>query len=261
MTRTVPKVILHSRVGKALNPQKNIGVNDFPFTLNTVIGCLFNCRYCYLQNAPFKFHTEFGKEIKIKTWISDKLDKELTKYIDLPQHLKRVQVNQASEGYLPQAINKVEKDLNRDLMKEVLDVFRKHWDNGNKWMVHLMTKSHLIINHIDALTNMKDQVQVEVTITTLDENRARILEGTAPSVKKRLDLIRQLSDRGIFVRVMCMPFIGGKDDALQVRDKCFDFGARAFKHKSMNYWDENEILMGNLVNAETDLTQSMKIYM
>jgi len=241
-----PIIHLQTKSGIALTKQTNIDINDFPFTLNTTIGCLYACCYCYLQNAPFKWHTDFGNEIKVKTWIPDKLDKELIKHKGLPQHLKRVQVNQATEGYLPQAVSKVRTELGRDLMKEVLNVFREHWKNGNKWMVHLVTKSHLVLEHLDIITGMNDQVQLEVSLTTLDENKARILEGKAPSVKKRLNVIRDFSDANIFVRVMCMPFIGNEKEARYFRDICFSYGAKAFKHKGMNYWDEDEILKGNL---------------
>ncbi len=44
-----------------------------------------------------------------------------------------------------------------------------------------------------------------------------------------------------------MPFIGDEAAAMDLRDQCFAIGAKAFKHKGMNYWDETEILKGNLV--------------
>jgi DNA repair photolyase len=215
-----------------------------------MMGCLFGCRYCYTQTAPFKFHTEFGKEVKVKVWLPDKLDHELNKYRKLPQHLKRVQVNPSTEGYLPQVIIKMQKEHGRDLMKEVLQVFKKHKESDNFWMVHLVTKSHMILNHLELLSSMRDQIQVELTITTLDEGTRKLLEGKAPSVKKRLDVIRKLSEAGIFVRTMCMPFIGDQDAARILRDVTFEYGARAFKHKSMNYWDEDAILKGNLVKVK-----------
>lgn len=96
---------------------------------------------------------------------------------------------------------------------------------------------------------MKEQVQLELTITTLDENIARKLEGFAPTVKKRLKIIEDFSQAGVFVRVMCMPFIGDRNDAIQVRDECFKLGAKGFKHKAMNYFDEQELLKGNLVKS------------
>ena len=89
---------------------------------------------------------------------------------------------------------------------------------------------------------MRDQVQLEITITTLDENRRRMMEGWAPSVSKRLKVIEKFASGGVFVRAMCMPLIGDRQDAEAIRDVCFDNGARAFKHKGVNYWDESALL-------------------
>ena len=244
-----PRIIIQNKVGSALTGQKSIDTSNYPYTLNTTIGCLFGCNYCYLQEYPFNKHTEFGKEIIIKAWLPDKLDQELGNLSWLPQHLKRVQVNSATEGYLPQAIRVMDDQLGRDLMKEVLEVFQRHWLNGNKWMIHIVTKSHLILNHLELIASMKEQVQIELTITSLDETRARSIEGTAPSVTKRKQVIQKFSSRGVFVRIMCMPFIGTKDEAKLLRDELFKLGARGFKHKAMNYWDEDEILKGKTVKA------------
>lgn len=240
------KVVFQNKGSSALNPQKRIDLNNLPFTLNPTIGCLFGCLYCYTQMAPYRYHSEFGKEVKVKKWLPKKLDRELTRHKDLPSHLKRVQVNEASEAYLPQIMNK-SKELGRDIMLETLDVFRDHWEKENRWMVHLLTKSHLILKHLDKLKEMKDQVQVELTITTLDEKRRKLLEGSAPTVKKRLGVIEKLAGEGVFVRVMAMPFIGSKDEATELRKVVFDHGANAFKHKKLNYWDEGAILEGRLV--------------
>ena len=244
------RIIIQDKVGSALTKQESIDTSNYPFTLNTTIGCLFGCNYCYLQEFPFNKLAEFGKEIIIKAWLPDKLDQELGNLRWLPQHLKRVQVNSATEGYLPQAIRVMDDQLGRDLMKEVLEVFQRHWLNGNKWMIHIVTKSHLILNHLELIASMKEQVQIELTITSLDETRARSLEGTASSVGKRKHVIKKFSSRGVFVRVMCMPFIGTEDEALKLRDALLKLGAQGFKHKAMNYWDEDEILKGETVKAK-----------
>lgn len=160
--------------------------------------------------------------------------------------LKRVQVNVDTEGYLPRGIIKTKKERNRDVMAEVLEVFRKHWMNGNQWAVHLVTKSHMVLNHLEIIAKMKNQVQLEITITTIDENKRKILEGFAPSVKRRLEIMRKFAEKGVIVRAMCMPHIGDKKDAEIIKMTCFRYGAKAFKHKSLNYWDEEEILNGRL---------------
>jgi len=238
------KVIFHKEPGIALTRQNKIDSHNFPFTLNAVIGCHFGCRYCYLQGFPFSLHAKFPEEAKVKLWIAERLDEELTEYSHLPQHLKRVQVNVATEGYLPNVMLTVEKELKRDIMAEVLQVFRKHWVKGSCWMVHLITKSHMVLRHLDIIKAMRDQVQLELTITTLDEDRRRVMEGLAPSVKRRLKVIREFATAGVFVRAMCMPLIGDRKDAEAIRDVCFNNGAVAFKHKGVNYWDKDALLAG-----------------
>ena len=176
------KVIYHNKPGPSLRPQKNINQYNLPFTLNPCIGCLFGCSYCYVQWSSFR-HTVFGNEIKVKTWLPQRLDRDLRKYGGLPQHLKRVQINSNCESYVPHVMIKTKQDLGKDIMRQVLEVFQRQWDRGNHWMLHLFTKSHLVLKHLDIIKAMKDQVQLELTITTLDENRRRIVEGCAPSVK------------------------------------------------------------------------------
>lgn len=237
-------IIFHDKPGKALTPQKKIDQHNFPFTLNTAIGCHFGCSYCYVRGFPFNLHAVFGEEVKVKLWIPDRLNRDLYKYRDLPQHLKRVQINPATEGYLPDVMIKTKRRLGRDIIREVLEVFDTHWQEGNLWMVHLITKSHMILKHLDILAKMRHQVQVELTLTCLDEGRRRQLEGFAPSVKRRLNVIERLSDAGIFVRVMCMPLIGTKEEGEVLRDVVFALGARAFKHKGLNYWSEEDVLDG-----------------
>ena len=233
-----PVIIFHDKKGDALRLQKEYQ-NGTPFTASPYMGCLFGCRYCYTQGPPFKFHTEFGKEVKVKTWFPEQVDKELQKYGVLPQHLKRVQINEACEYYIPEVLAKMDAELHRDIMAEILRVFRRHWDNGNKWMLHIVTKSPLITRHLDLLASMRDMVQVEVTLICLDESKRRSVEPSASSVETRLGAIRQLSEAGIFVRIMAMPFFGNREDAVELKGKAFEMGARAFKHKGLNYfeWD------------------------
>jgi len=237
--------------GKALTrTKKPIPVADFPFTLNVNVGCLFKCGYCYLQTPPFSFQTKFGEEIRIKTDIAAKLDQELFKNSQLPSFLKRVQINEATEGYLPQVINAARDHLGRDIMLEVLETFRRHWNMGNRWVLHIVTKSHLILKHIDVLEEMRDQVQVELTITTLDETVARKVEGVAPSVEKRLEVIDRLTERGVFVRIMCMPFLGDKEEAATIKETLLQRGAKAFKQKGLNYYDREKLLNGEVVRVK-----------
>ena len=256
----MPDIQFQSRTsGFALTrTKKPIQATQFPFTLNANIGCLFKCSYCYLQSPPFSFQTDFGNEVRIKTDLPKKLDEELFKHSQLPAYIKRVQINEATEGYLPHTIQAANEHLGRDLMAEILQTFRKHWRLGNRWMLHLVTKSHLILNHIELIEEMRDQLQVEFTITTLDETIARKVEGVAPSVSKRLEVLKRLAERDIFVRIMCMPFLGNKEEAVAIKDTLLDMGAKAFKQKSLNYFDREQLLEGKIVRTKGRLDEKFQ---
>ena len=143
-----------------------------PFTLNPTIGCYFTCKYCYapLFTAKVKYQKrkKFFENVSVQLNMPQKLDKQLNNLIILPQHLKRVQINESNEYYLPQVINELKKQHNRDVMLEILEVFEKHWNNGNKWILHILSKSHLILNHLEQLKNMRHMVQVEVSTTSAE---------------------------------------------------------------------------------------------
>jgi DNA repair photolyase len=220
---------------RALEPHVGFNVSTFPFTLNPTVGCFYGCKYCYLQVPPYSYNI-VPNQVSIKDWLPNVLETELNskKYKNLPQYFKRVQINESCDSYHPAIMNK------HDIMKEILLIFKKHPD----WMLHILTKSNKIIDHIDLLTEMKHQVQIEITITTLDEEKARMLEGTAPKVSKRLHTLTRLVNADIFTRVMCMPFTGNNDELKQMKSIILDMGVKGFKHKSLNYFDEEKLNNG-----------------
>ncbi len=245
-------IIEHSNKIKVLAEQRKIGMLDFPFTMNMNIGCFYACNYCYLQRKNFSRNTKFGEEVKVKLWLPDKLDKVLTRLKDLPTHFKRVQINNSTEGFHPKVIKYLRDNHNRDIFEEIINVFRKHWDAGNRWMLHLVTKSNYITNYVDFLSDVRDMLQVELTIISADQELCRQLEDYAPSVNARLKVVKKLSDNDIFVRIMASPFMSTSSDKDQIhnelkalKDLTFDHGAKAFKNKGLNYFNSDDVRSGN----------------
>ena len=78
------QILMHDVNGTALTKQNMKDSYEFPFALNPTIGCLFGCKYCYLQQYPFNQWATFGEEVKVKTRLPETLDLELQKYRDLP---------------------------------------------------------------------------------------------------------------------------------------------------------------------------------
>lgn len=237
-------IILKDKNSNVLNSQFPIGQYDHPFTLNPTIGCLFGCKYCYAPIFTAKVKTQkrkkFFENIAVQQNMATLLDNELANLSILPQHLKRVQINESNEYYLPQVMSELNKH-NLDLMLEILKVFEKHWNNGNKWVLHILTKSHLILRHLAQLQKMKKMVQVEISISSIDENIIRSLEFFSPTIKKRMETIETLAKSGIFVRTMAMPFVGDRKEVEAIKIESFNHGAKGFKNKSLNYYDWQQL--------------------
>lgn len=260
------KVTFKPGANSALSTQTSgIYPYGFPFTLNPTMGCFFCCKFCYSPISLCKIikgnRDGFFEEVTVRLGVPAQLDKELTKYSVLPQHLKRVQINEHSEYYLPQLFSEMKIQNQPDTLLDILNIFQKHWDNDNKWMLHILTKSQLILNHLDKLKDMKEMVQVEISFSTEDENKLRSLEIYTPTIQKRLDTIEKLSSEGIFVRVMAMPFYGNSNDLDNLKQMTFASGAAAIKNKGLNYYNWQNVLQlsePDLINGKLIQSGSRK---
>ena len=75
----------------------------------------------------------------------------------------------------------------------------------------ILTKSNLVTRDIDILKNMK--VAVSITITTIDDEKAKIMEPNAPAPSKRLEALRILKKNDIPCIVRIDPIIPGFNDS------------------------------------------------
>ena len=101
----------------------------------------------------------------------------------------------------------------------------------------LKLKSPFITKDIDILKDFSEPkrkrfIEIEITITTL--NRWKDFERNAPSPDKRFELIKELSDEGIYVRVMIMPTLGKYTDIKAIWKKAQKYGAQHYRHKPLN---------------------------
>ena len=177
--------------------QQIVNAYNFPWTLNPGSGCGFNCIYCFLRQDFFARHIDakHGQEMNYKADFADILVRFLERSRDFPQYLKRVQMGVATEIYFPKMREYYQP-------RRIWEIFRDH---GPDWMVHLVTTSRGVLEDADLLAEMKHQVQIEVSLVTLDEDAAKLFERGTPAPGHRLQTIEELAKRDIFVRAMCMP--------------------------------------------------------
>lgn len=230
-------ITINNKSKHILNPQKRIGVFDFPFTGNICIGCAFACKYCFIPIVLHRSASSLFANIEVKVNSAEMFLQETQKLSVIPQHLKRIQMNESSDPYNPYVMHYMEKDMIANPMVGVYNHLKDEWGKGNKWMMHLLTKSHFIGKHITYLENIKEMVQVEMSFCSGDEKISRIMEPYSSSIKKRLETIELLSKKGIFVRVMAMPFYDDHAKTEAFRIEVLNCGAQAFKHKMLNYYD------------------------
>jgi len=79
--------------------------------------------------------------------------------------------------------------------------------------IHLHTKSDLVLRDIDLISSMKGEVGI--TITSIDDRFSKITEPGAPLPEKRLDALKQLSERGIDTYALIGPVLNhleGKEE-------------------------------------------------
>ncbi|MGC8912449.1 MAG: SPL family radical SAM protein [Thermoplasmata archaeon] len=155
------------------DPWKNRGCTCPPkYTLNPYTGCAHRCVYCYITSyipEPFKLRYKrnlvrtVAKEVK-------KMDRD--KYISL---------SNSSDPYPP-----VESE--NCITRNILKIFRE-----NRFPVLIITKSDIVARDVDILSEM-DAV-VTLTITTVNDEIAKLLEPGAPPPSRRLKAIERLSEK------------------------------------------------------------------
>ncbi|MBM1155080.1 radical SAM protein [archaeon] len=209
------------------------------YTLNPYRGCAYVCPYCYSWaekwRPPYKKQDAKGltlnafsgedKEkaaleaasIFIKSNIASVLQRELQR-----KSKDVVFIGSATEPYQP-------CEQRFELTRRCLTILHRA-----RWPVELGTKSTLVLRDLDLLQEIASRASciIFMTITTLNEQLARILEPRAPSPKERLAAVRALSEAGIEVCVCMIPVFPGLTDTpsevMEVAKAAQEHGARRF---------------------------------
>jgi DNA repair photolyase len=149
---------------------------------------------------------EFEDKIYAKSAAAHLLRQELSK-IDRKEHIA---IGTATDPYQP-----AERRYGRT--RSILEVFAR--ERGR--YLGITTKSDLVTRDLDLLREIgrANVIGVNLTITTLDEKLARLLEPRAPRPGLRLDAVRELAGAGIPVGVFPNPVMPGLTDSERALDR------------------------------------------
>jgi DNA repair photolyase len=175
----------------------NVGVLNTRFwtkhCFDPYTNCELNCVYCSTSTCRHEGKRGFSVPIYAKTDAPPRLAQELAR-------LKRkgvVSIGLAMDAYQP-------AERKFGLTRQVLEVLR---DQGCAFAIG--TKSDLVLRDLDVIVeaSKKAPCLVSLSITTLDEELAKLIEPNASPPKRRLAALKKLSDSGVTVGVWLSPIL------------------------------------------------------
>jgi len=176
----------------------------FTWTINPYRGCEFACKYCYARYThefmEMRDGVEFEQKIFVKQHAADLLRQELHRV----KPGEEIALGTATDPYQP-------AERRFEVTRAILEEFARH--RGLE--IGIVTKSNLVLRDLDVLRQIarNNRLFVNITITTLKVELARILEPRAPRPDLRLEAMQTLNQAGIAAGVICAPVLPGISDS------------------------------------------------
>jgi DNA repair photolyase len=176
----------------------------FTWTINPYRGCEFACKYCYARYThefmEMRDGVDFEQKIYVKQHAANLLRQELRRV----KAGEEIAIGTATDPYQP-------AERRFEVTRAILEELARH--QGLE--IGLITKGTLILRDLDLLKEIKrnNRLFVNLTITTLNVELARVLEPRAPRPDLRMEAVRKLNAAGVDAGVSCSPVIPGITDA------------------------------------------------
>jgi len=176
----------------------------FTWTINPYRGCEFACKYCYARYTHEFMEMRDGVDFERKIYVKQQAAWLLRQDLKQVKRGEEIAIGTATDPYQP-------AERRYGITRVILEELALH--AGLE--LGIVTKSNLILRDAELLRRIaeKNQLYVNVTVTTLDVRLARILEPRAPRPDLRLDAVRKLNEAGVPVGVICAPVVPGITDS------------------------------------------------
>jgi DNA repair photolyase len=195
----------------------------FEWTINPYRGCEFGCKYCYARYThefmELRDPVQFETLIYAKEWSETAFRDELHR---IP-HDEHIAIGTATDPYQP-------AERRFGITRKILKVF----GGGSGRSLSITTKSDAAARDADVLAaiSRRNAISVNMTVTTMDEDLARLLEPFAPRPTLRIAAVRKLTEAGINCNVFCcpvMPLINDSERSIErVAEAAAEAGASWF---------------------------------
>ena len=163
------------REAKSIITKSNIPIIDF--VINPYVGCQHGCVYCYAEfMIRFTGHKgdKWGEFLDVKTYDFDKIKPQ--KY-----NGKRILLSSVTDPYTPLELKY--KNTRKILEKLI----------GTKAEISVLTKSKFVTRDIDLFKKFEN-LEVGISISTLDNEFAQLIERGASRPKERLEALKEIEE-------------------------------------------------------------------
>ncbi len=170
----------------------------FDRSINPYRGCEHGCIYCFARPTHAYLNLSPGLDFESKLFYKPDAASILRKELGARSYSPApIALGINTDAYQP-----VEKQTG--LTREILTVLAEY-----RHPVTIVTKSSLIERDIDILSSMAQSnlIKVVVSVTTLSTDLCRVLEPRTASPRRRLRVIKNLTENGIPVGVLVAPLI------------------------------------------------------
>jgi DNA repair photolyase len=176
----------------------------FTWTINPYRGCEFACKYCYARYTHEFMELRDGIDFERKIYVKQHAAELLRQELRSVKAGEEIAIGTATDPYQP-----IERRL--EVTRTLLEEFSRHAGLA----LGIVTKSNLVLRDIELLQRVAEhnQIFVNLTVTTLDVDLARILEPRAPRPDLRIETVRRLNLEGVNAGVICAPVVPGITDA------------------------------------------------
>lgn len=206
----VQKIQAKQLLAPAKNPADWFGVNHI---MNIYRGCEHQCIYCDSRSECYQMVCFENLQLKVNA--IELLKKELAK-----MHGPGI----IGTGAMSDPYTKSEARYR--MTGQALKVIAEYG-----FGIHIITKSDIILEDIEILKQINTSwASVAFTITTADDDLARLVEPQAPPPSGRLAAMKALSAAGIFTGVAMMPLLPFIQDNPENISRIVEIAAKCGAH-------------------------------
>ncbi|WP_308637396.1 SPL family radical SAM protein [Paenibacillus silvisoli] len=181
------------------------------YTMNLYRGCDIQCIYC--DSRSERYGIDDFHNVTVKTNALELLQNELAS--------KRSTDSTIGTGSMSDPYTLMERKLR--MTRGALELIAAY-----PFPIHITTKSDLILRDTDVLQQLaRKYASVAVTITTSDDELARILEPHAPSSTERFRTLAELRKIGVVTSITMMPILPFLEDQFDNIERLVERAAAA----------------------------------